>query len=74
MINQSGVMGGVCRESSLQLVSVLATDQSAGRIGVARDQCQSAAVTPRVNLSFSFQSRVSRHFIDFIAMDSQQLV
>ena len=32
--------------------------------------CQSAAMTPPVNLSFSFLSRVSRHLIDFIAIVS----
>ena len=37
----------------------------------AHDQCQSATVTPAVNLSFSFLSRVSRHLIDFIAIDSK---
>ena len=33
----------------------------------ARDQCQSAAMTPPVNLNFSYLSRFSRHLVDFIA-------
>ena len=32
----------------------------------ARDQWQCAAVTPHVNLSFSFVSRISKHLIEFI--------
>ena len=36
----------------------------------ARDQWQSAAVTPQVYLSFSFVSRVSKHLIEFIAIES----
>ena len=44
-----------------------AHDQESER---AYDQSQSGAVTPPVNLSFSFLSRVSRHLIDFIAIDS----
>ena len=36
----------------------------------ARDQCQSAAVTLLVKLSFSFLSRVSRPLNYFIAIDS----
>ena len=52
-------------------VNDLATDQSAASNWErARDQCQSAAVIPPVNLSFSFLSRVSRHLLDFIAIDS----
>ena len=35
----------------------------------AREQCQCAAVTPPINL-FLFVSRVSRHLIEFIAIDS----
>ena len=35
----------------------------------ARDQWQCAAVTPRVNLSYSFVSCVSKHLIEFIAID-----
>ena len=34
----------------------------------ARDQWQCADVTPQVNLSFSFVSCVSKHFIEFIAI------
>ena len=37
----------------------------------ARDQCQCAAVTSPVNLSFPLLSRVSRHLIDFIAAHRQ---
>ena len=36
----------------------------------ARDQCQSVAVTPQVNLSFSFLSRVSTHLNEINAIDS----
>ena len=36
----------------------------------ARDQWQCAAVTPQVNLSFSFVSCVSKHLIEFIAIES----
>ena len=36
----------------------------------ARDQWQCVAVTPQVNLSFSFVSCVSKHLIEFIAIDS----
>ena len=36
----------------------------------ARDQWQCAAVTPQVNVSFSFVSRVSKHLIEFIAIES----
>ena len=35
-----------------------------------RDQWQCAAVAPQVNLSFSFVSRVSKHLIEFIAIES----
>ena len=47
----------------------LSTGQSAGCIGVGT-QYQSAAVTPLFNLSFSFLSRIPRHLIYFIAIDS----
>ena len=53
------------------MTSLLANQLESDR---ARDQCQSAAVTPAVNLSFSFLSHVSTHIIDFIAMDSQHSV
>ena len=36
----------------------------------ARHQCKAAVVTPPVNLGFSYQSRVSRHLIELIAIDS----
>ena len=36
----------------------------------ARGQWQCADVTPQVNLSFSFVSCVSKHLIEFIAIDS----
>ena len=36
----------------------------------ARDQCQCAAVTPYVNLMFSFVSCISKHLIECIAIES----
>ena len=36
----------------------------------AGDQRQGAGVTPQVILSFSFVSRVSKHLIEFIAIES----
>ena len=36
----------------------------------ALDQWQCAAVTPQVNLSFSLVSCVSKHLIEFIAVES----
>ena len=36
----------------------------------ACDQWQCAAVTPQVNVSFSFVSHVSKHLIEFIATES----
>ena len=38
---------------------------SVKRLEQAREQCQSAAATVQVNLSFLFLSRLSRHLIDF---------
>ena len=37
----------------------------------ALDQWQCAAVTPQVNLSFSLVSWVSKHLIEFIAIESK---
>ena len=56
------------------MTSLLANQLVSSESDRARDQCQSAAVTPAVNLSFSFLSHVSTHIIDFIAMDSQHSV
>ena len=46
--------------------SLLANQLVASESQRARDHGQSAVVTPRVNLSFSFMSRFSRHLTDFI--------
>ena len=54
----------------LVVTSVLANRPVASESERARDQCESAVVTPPVNLSLSFLSRISRHIIDFIAVDS----
>ena len=40
----------------------------------ARDQWQCAAVTPQVNLSFSFVSCISKHLIECIAIESSYSV
>ena len=53
-----------CHELSLYMNRVC-TGQSSDSER-ARDQWQSAAVTPQVNLSFSFMSRVSKHLIELI--------
>ena len=54
------------------IASLLANQLVASDSERAPDHCQSAAVTPSVNLSFSFLSRVSRHLIDLIAIYGQQ--
>ena len=36
----------------------------------ARDEWQSAAVTPQVDMSFSLVSRVSKHLTEFLAIES----
>ena len=56
----------------MSLTSLLANQPVASESEGARDQCQHAAVTVTlpVNLSVSFLSRVSRHLIDFITVDS----
>ena len=54
----------------LGLTSLLANQPVASESERARDQWQCAAVTPQVNLSFSFVSRVSKHLIEFIAIGS----
>ena len=53
----------------LAITSLLANQPVASESERARDQCQSAAVTPAVNASFSFLPRVSRHIIYFIAIE-----
>ena len=58
----------------LAATSLLANQPVASESGRARDQCLPAAMTPQVNLSFSFVSRVPRHVIYLIAVDSQQSV
>ena len=57
-----------CHELSLPLNRVC-TGQSSDSER-ARDQWQCVAVTPRVNLSFSFVSCTSKHLIECIAIDS----
>ena len=57
-----------CHELSLPLNRVC-TGQSSDS-GRARDQWQCAAVTPQVNLSFSFVSCISKHLIECIAIES----
>ena len=57
-----------CHELSLPLNRVC-TGQSSDSER-ARDQWQCAAVTPQVNLSFSFVSCISKHLIECIAIES----
>ena len=57
-----------CHELSLPLNRVC-TGQSSDSER-ARDQWQCAAVTPQVNLSFSFVSCISKHLIERIAIES----
>ena len=45
----------------LAVTSLLANQPVASESGHARDRCLRAVVTPQVNLSFSFLSRVPRH-------------
>ena len=52
----------------LAVTSLLANQPVASESVRARDQWELAAMTPRVNLSFSFVSRVSKHLIEFIVM------
>ena len=52
------------------MTSLLANQPVASQSERALDQCLHAAVTPQVNLSFSFESRVSKHLIEFIAIES----
>ena len=54
----------------LALTSPLANQPVASESERVRDQWQCAAVTPQVNLSFSFVSCVSKHLIEFIAIKS----
>ena len=56
-----------CHELSLPLNRVC-TGQSSDSER-ARDQWQCAAVTPQVNLSFSFVSCISKHLIECIAIE-----
>ena len=51
---------------NLAIASLLANQPIVSEFECARDQCQSATVTPPVNLNFSFLSRISRHLIDLI--------
>ena len=55
-----------CHELSLPLNRVC-TGQSSDSEH-ARDQWQCAAVTPQVNLSFSFVSYISKHLIECVAI------
>ena len=57
-----------CHELSLPLNRVC-TGQSSDSERT-RDQWQCAAVTPQVNLSFSFVSCISKHLIECIAIES----
>ena len=57
-----------CHELSLPLNRVCAGQSSDSER--ARDQWQWAAVTPQVNLSFSFVSCISKHLIEYIAIES----
>ena len=52
----------------LAIIPLLANQPVTSEPECGRDQCQSAAVTPPVNLSVSFLSHI--HLIDFIAVDS----
>ena len=54
----------------LAITSLLANQPAASESQRARDQCQIAAVTHPVNLSFSFPSRVFSNLIDVIPIDS----
>ena len=54
--------------SEFERIDLAITWLLAGRIVIS--QYESAAVTPPVNLRFLFLSRVSRHLIEFIVMDS----
>ena len=58
--------GSRCHELSLYVNRVCTGQLSDSKR--ARDQWQCASVTPQVNLSFDFVSRVSEHVIEFIAM------
>ena len=49
------------------ITSLMANQPVASESVRARDQCQSAVVTPSANLSFSFPSGAYTHLIDFIA-------
>ena len=51
------------------VTSPLANQPVASESERARDQSQCAGVTPQVNLSFSFVSCVSKHLIEFIAIE-----
>ena len=53
----------------LAITSLLSNQPVALESERARDQCQSAAVTPPVKFSFSFLPRVSRHLNDFSAIN-----
>ena len=57
-----------CHELSLPLNRVCAGQSS--DLERARDQWQCSAVTPQVNLSFSFVSCISKHLIECIAIES----
>ena len=57
-------------QTDLAITSLLANQPVASESERARHQCQRAAVTLPVNLSFSFLSRISRHLIYFIAVYS----
>ena len=54
----------------LAITPLLANQPAASESQRARDQCQIAAVTLPVNLSFSFLSRVFSNLIDVIPIDS----
>ena len=54
----------------MSVTSLLANQPVASKSERARDQCQSAAVMPQVYPSFPFLSRVPKHLIDVIAVDT----
>ena len=54
----------------LALTSPLANQPVASDSERALDQWQCAAVTPQVNVSFSFVSHVSKHLAEFTAIES----
>ena len=63
-----------CERVDLAINLLLANQPVASEAERARDQCQSAAVSPPVNLSCSCLSRLSKHLIDFIDIHRQLTV